>query len=269
MHFNESTIYMNNENIRTIDLGDFQHLSSIMDYIDDEIAIINSIEGLTYNNEDVRLGCFLMVFCIEGCIQMDINSQTYHLQPGDFLLGLPNTILSNTMLSLQHKIRLAVFSTGFVQRTIRMEKKVWDAAVQIHKKPVNPLEEDKYSSIFRLYEQLIISKISSEAHCYNKEVIHCLFSAVFCEMLGKLTLKQKSNFLMEQNGETKNIRPQAGSVLRSFMQKLSEDGGIHRSVTYYAEMLCYSPKHFSNLIKQASGKSPSELINESTVTNIK
>lgn len=50
---------------------------------------------------------------------------------------------------------------------------------------------------------------------------------------------------------------------------LSKDNGMHRSVSYFADALCYSPKHFSKVIKQACGRTPLELINESAITHIK
>ena len=37
-----------------------------------------------------------------------------HCQPGDLLLGLPNTIIGHTMMSPKYKIRLAGFSTRFL-----------------------------------------------------------------------------------------------------------------------------------------------------------
>ena len=50
---------------------------------------------------------------------------------------------------------------------------------------------------------------------------------------------------------------------------LSKDNGIHRSVGYYADALCYSPKHFSKVIKQACGRTPLDLINENAIEHIK
>ena len=50
---------------------------------------------------------------------------------------------------------------------------------------------------------------------------------------------------------------------------LPKDNGIHRSVGYYADALCYSPKHFSKVIKQACGRTPLDLINESAIEHIK
>ena len=53
------------------------------------------------------------------------------------------------------------------------------------------------------------------------------------------------------------------------MELLSKDKGMHRSVSYFANELCYTPKHFSKVIKQACGRTPLDLINETAVEHIK
>ncbi len=62
---------------------------------------------------------------------------------------------------------------------------------------------------------------------------------------------------------------QADYTLRKFVELLSKDKGMHRSVSYYADALCYTPKHFSKVIKQACGRTPLDLINETTIEHIK
>lgn len=114
---------MEKENIITVDIEDFKDSQHVLDYIDDDFAIVNSLEGTPYSNDTIKLNCFLIAVCIEGCIQLDVNYRTYKLQAGELLLGLPNTIISrHTMLSPKYKVRLAGFSTRFLQRIIKMEK---------------------------------------------------------------------------------------------------------------------------------------------------
>ena len=106
---------MEKENIRPIDIKDFKDSQHTLDYIDNDFAIVNSLEGIPDNNDIVRLECFIIAVCIEGCIQLDINYRTYQLKAGDLLLGLPNTVISHTMLSPKYKVRLAGFSTRCLQ----------------------------------------------------------------------------------------------------------------------------------------------------------
>ena len=69
--------------------------------------------------------------------------------------------------------------------------------------------------------------------------------------------------------DTKESIKQSDYILCKFFEMLSKDNGIHRSVGYYADALCYSPKHFSKVIKQACGRTPLDLINENAIEHIK
>lgn len=257
---------MEQKGIKNIDIEEFRKSPHILDYADEDFVIVNSLEEGPYNNERIRLQCFLIAFCIEGCVQLDINSRTYRLQAGDLLLGLPNTIISNPMLSPKYKVKLACISTRFLQRIVKMEKDTWDTAIHIHNNPVQTVGERESKGIAALYRNLIAAKMGTEPHCYHKEVMQYLFSALFCEMLGMLNKEIVCSDPLKRPKE--GIR-QADYILRKFMEMLSKDNGIHRSVAYFADALCYTPKHFSKVIKQSSGRTPLELINENCIQHIK
>ena len=194
------------------------------------------------------------------------DGSTVRLQAGELLLGLPNTIISHTMLSPKYKVRLAGFSTRFLQRIIKMEKETWNTAIHIHNNPVKSVDNGEDQTVFGFYRDLIIAKINDEPHCYHKEVIQHLFSAIFCEMMGQLHKEIEASGNME--GSKEGIK-QVNYILRKFMELLSKDKGMHRSVSYFANELCYTPKHFSKVIKQACGRTPLDLINETAVEHIK
>lgn len=257
---------MEQEEIKAIDIKDFRNSPHILDYADDDFVIVNSLEEGPYSNERIRLECFLIAICIDGCVQLDINSRTYQLQAGDLLLGLPNTIISHAMLSPKYKVKLACVSTRFLQSIVKMEKETWDTAMHIHKNPVQTVGHEGTGSIAGFYRDLIAAKINDEPHCYHKEVIQHLFSALFCEMLGMLN---KEIVCTDEAQRPKESIRQADYILRKFLEMLGKDNGMHRSVTHFADALCYTPKHFSKVIKQACGRTPLELINERCIQHIK
>ncbi|MDU1631321.1 MAG: hypothetical protein E6834_01770, partial [Bacteroides ovatus] len=51
---------MEKENIRPIDIKDFKDSQHTLDYIDNDFAIVNSLEGIPDNNDIVRLECFII-----------------------------------------------------------------------------------------------------------------------------------------------------------------------------------------------------------------
>ena len=47
--------YMEKENIVTVDIEDFKNSQHVLDYIDDDFAIVNSLEGTPYSNDTIKL----------------------------------------------------------------------------------------------------------------------------------------------------------------------------------------------------------------------
>lgn len=262
--------------IKTVSIKDFKDSDlNIVDYADDDCVIINSLEGPNSPNEEIRLDCFLIIICAEGCIQVDINYKTYQLNAGDLMLALPNSIISHTMLSPGYKVKIAGFSTQFLQRVMKLEKDTWKTATYIRNNPVKVaddkmMRESRSNKLFILYRHLIMEKMNDEPHCYHKEVMQHLFSAIFCELMGRLD-KEAGELTGPSSEETpsKGGGRQNDYILQKFMTMLPKDNGMHRSVSYYADALCYSPKHFSKVIKEACGVNPLKLINDQAIERIK
>lgn len=57
-------------------------------------------------------------------------------------------------------------------------------------------------------------------------------------------------------------------IFKQFIEALTADNGKHRTLTYYADLFCYSPKYLSRIVKQISGKNALTLIHENAIEHI-
>lgn len=262
-------LHMKEERIITINIEEFKKYkeeAEYVDYVDDNVVVARNMEKLPYSNQMIRLNLFIIVACIEGKIQLSINGKEYRLQAGEAFVCLPTTIMSNMLLSPQHKVSLIGFSTKFLQQTVKREKAAEKALYYLYKNPVfakSSEEKTKGNHNFNLYYQLIIDKINDSSHRYRQEILGYLFSALFHEMLASI---QKH---YDETEETETGTSRSKQIFKQFMEELTADGGIHRSVTHYADLLCYSPKYLSAAIKEVSGHTPTEWINEYAIEQIK
>ncbi len=71
-------------------------------YADDYLVVSNSLDHLLLGQEKVKLDLFLMLFCTEGHIQIELNNQSYSLEKNDLLLSPPNLIISKVLASPNH-----------------------------------------------------------------------------------------------------------------------------------------------------------------------
>lgn len=94
-----------------------------------------------------------------------------------------------------------------------------------------------------------MTKINSEPHPYHRESMKYIFSSILCEIIAIVTRE-----VPKDETENKNETKQHEYIFRRFIEKLSKDNGMHRSVSYYADALFYTPKYLSKVIKDACGK---------------
>lgn len=247
----------------TLDIEDFKHADPMIDYADDDFMVASCMENLPYKNEIVRLNFFLIVVCVEGKIQLDINGKTHLLKAEEVLFCLPTMIMSNAMFSPGHKVRMVGFSTKFLQRTVKKEKDTGNTISYIYKNPIHTTTGKEENPHFRHYGELIMDKIKEPPHRYQKEILQFIFSALFHEMLAEI------HRYADKNENTEPEMNRTGYLFKRFMIEVAKDGGMHRSVSHYADILCYSSKYISGAVKQASGRTPLEWINEYAIEQIK
>ena len=75
--------------------------------------------------------------------------------------------------------------------------------------------------------------------------------------------------LIPENERTEIKYNRASIIVHDFMELVNNDSGIHRSVSYYADKLCYSAKYLSSIVKQSTGQTPIQIISQHTIKQIK
>ena len=80
---------MDNNVITTIDVEDFKDFSHMIDYVNEDVVAARNLEDISYNNITIRLNFFLIISCVEGCIQLDMNNKTYLLNKDDIFVCRP------------------------------------------------------------------------------------------------------------------------------------------------------------------------------------
>lgn len=76
-------------------------------------------------------------------MQLTVNGKDYQLQEGETFICLPTMIVSNMLLSPQHKVGMIGFSTKFLQQTIKRGRATEKALYYIYKTPSLPKHRKK------------------------------------------------------------------------------------------------------------------------------
>ena len=227
-------------------------------YSDGQITLIESL--LDVERGDVaKLEHFVFILCLRGHAAFSIDGRSYNLYPDNVLICHPNIVLGESMSSMDFEFRGVVLSKDYLQRLpLVSTDNMWDVMMFFEKAPVLSLTPDEVKDFCRYYD-LIRPRLADTHLRYREELLSALLTALLYEL---------SNII----SRFADFRPQpysAGSnVFRNFLSLLSSSYPKSRSVAYYADKLCLTPKYLSTVCKEVSGETASELINRYVVKDI-
>ena len=252
-----------NETLKSIDFNIFKEHQHLVRYIDKDIAIVENLNSIIDSKaETCKMNCFLTIFCLEGEIMINLNHRQFLLKSEHCAIILPGTIVQKAICNQQYKVRIIAFSNDFYSQTVKLDPNIWNIVQYIYNNPIIPISETESYKMY-LFKELTIQLIDESPHPFSHLVKHHFFASTFCEMLAYLNEKVPEYEKMEFN------RSRSSAIFRQFMEEVSKDDGTHRSVSYYADRLCYTSKHLSTVIKLFSGKTPIRIINEHAIQKIK
>lgn len=116
--------------------------------------------------------------------------------------------------------------------------------------------------MFRLYGEALRAKLTGGRTPYYREIVVSLVKAALYELLGNVDESKQSPC----GGK---LVTQREVLFKHFVELLSNCQVKPRSVAWYADCLCVTPKYLSTVCKQVSGRTALSWINEYVLTDIR
>ncbi len=256
---------MYQEKIKTIGFEDFKrHPYSIL-YMDNDIAILNNLsEMIETDNKAIKLDCFMIAFNDgKENVICKINNREYTIKKDHCAILPTGTTIESYRTGKSYNVKITAVSKRFISEITCVNKETLNVIHYLYDNPVHPIGE-KVSYKMYLYKELLMTLIKEEPHIYSKQTRRFHFAGLFCEMLALL-----SHMVPEDSRIGNSSNSSITTIAHNFIDAVNTDDGSHRSVAYFADKLCYSPKHLSYSVKQVTGKTPSQIINAHAISCIK
>jgi hypothetical protein len=198
------------------------------------------------------------ILCYKGSIKTTVNRHEYVVGCNDTLIVQSGSIVEFLSGSDDLKIIAMAFEDKgneslFNSSTMNANSYIMHRSVPM----LLHLEHDEMQMQKRLYKEIrqFYSKVDVT---YRSEVVKgylYVSVATFLSKLGGITMQEK--VLYEGSRENE--------LYLQFMDDLQVFGSKERTVSFYADRCCVSPKYFSKMIHLASGKTPIQLIKERVI----
>lgn len=214
----------------------------------------------------IRFDGYILFFLKKGHFHIDFNLKTYEVHEGSLLLTVPGNIIR---VGQPHQDRLAqielvyvVLSRQFISGLQLDFNKVFQDSVQMLENPCIALNEEQLAlaeSYFLLAKQVVGSSLSNK-----KAIIGGLLSS-----LSYMTEDIWTGQLADKGQPLADSGARATLTYDRFMKLVTEYHSRERGMQFYADKLCLTPKYLSKIVKEASGRSGPEWIDDFVILEAK
>lgn len=202
----------------------------------------------------------IIAICVKGVMQGQVDGKTYTFRKNDMAFALSDRTLESIMISPDFEGRLLGCSRQFVKHNFPHSATIWHKALYIYQNLVVHLDDEIARDLERSYRFFKETVVRNDLLYYD-DIMRCLTQMLVFHLASALDRVIESSDV-ERSIQSKDL------LCREFLNLLATTRPRPRSVTWYSEQLHKTPKYLSTAIKEASGKTASEWIQEAVITEI-
>lgn len=207
-----------------------------------------------------RLDAFAVIFCVSGEAEVQINLKKYILKSGTIALHVPENIIqiksSDNLI-----IYPFIISSNYIQKIHFGTKDLINLYMAAKTSPVFSLE---YSDIHILekYYYLLESILQTNTDYKSKITIGIVTSFMY-KIYEVLVNKLK------ENEHKRKIPERCEIVFDDFIKEVNLFNGTEHSLSFFADRLNLTPNYLSARVKEYSGRTAMEWIEDSVILEAK
>ena len=215
----------------------------------------------------VRFDGFIIFYLKKGHFTIDVNLNSYELRENSLMIQVPGNIIKVTKFNEERlgdaEMIFVLISKEFMSG-IRFDfLKVFQDSMRLLDNPCITLDESQIALANDYFN--LARKIISAPFTNKREIIGSLLTSL--TYLSTDVWKQKIDEARKKTDSQRNAR--LNQVFERFIALVNEYHCSERGMAFYADKLCLTPKYLSKLIKQASGRSAPDWIDEFVILEAK
>lgn len=234
-----------------------------------ELALLDNI-GMNFEAEPVsdfvspsypfKLAFTLVMFCLRGTVRVRLQLKEYVLSENDVLVVLPGTI--GECLEVSAEAEVAVIGLSGHRLLKGQQSSLSMAFLRLlTATPLIHISSAQMEECMMLY-QLIRKKMEQSDYKFKLEAISGYLQVFFyngCQWLLEHDRKQVH----------KKVESRQEALFEVFLELVQTNYMKHRSMRFYAEKLCLTPKYLSQVIWEVSNRHATEWIRDYVILEAK
>lgn len=231
-------------------------------FVSAELGFVRSMRGVLEISEQIfafgqpyRLTEGRVLFMHAGCIRVRANLIELTLKPHQLIVDSPGTILQVIEISKDCELEMFAFTNGLMegwQKEVLLQTFLQGRLyVQLD---LPEKEEKRIAAFFDLLWDIVHDKP------FPRDMVRSLISALF---------HQINIYRMREISEESGRLTRQEEVFNRFLSLVNKYAIHERSVVFYADRLYLTSRYLSTLIKQTSGRTVMDWVNEAVVQEAK
>lgn len=249
---------MSANSIPRVDISKVCGLEKI-DFIDDDFAIFSDITDLTMRDFPGRINAGVLGLCLSGSCRVSINLKEYTITPHMLLITVPEQIIQNLGTSDDFSGIFIVVSKGFVDDAFPRLTQMLPFMFYVKEYPCIELGQDDVNCLLE-YHSLLWKKVRGTYNLFRREVAKGILMSLFYDIY---------NIYHQRMPREERPTNRKEGLMEKFLREVMDHYKSHRMVSFYADKLCLTPKHLSEVVKEVSGKTAGEWIDDFVILEAK
>lgn len=256
---------MENQSVPKIGIYTIVHSEHVdpdrIDVVDNDIAIFDSKGIVSLYRDPSKLEVFTVALCLQGTGSLNINLRDHTFIPGRLLIALPSQIVEFQRFSSDFKGLFIIISKNMLEMLPKVSN-LLSLFFFLKDYPCFDLTAHEQETMEE-YHAFIRKRLRHKADLYRREVVTGLMQGFFFELCNIFY-----HHTPGADGEVKH-KSHKEHMFEKFYEALIESYQSERSVKFYGEKLCISSKQLSATVKEVSGKTVGEWIDELVILEAK
>ena len=224
-----------------------------------EIPFSEPLEQLPQNDFPVQAGMSMVLFCLQGELHVRISLKEYTLRPDMFCVIITGMIFEVLSISNDFRGFMIATRTNFMPVTEKTTQ-VMSFYKCLQSRHCFVLEEKEVMAFVGVYHS-IKATLQELDHPYRIPMLQSYVQILYYRML-PIVLK-------EEESRAKYSHTRQEEIFQRFIGEVEKHYRKERSVKFYADLLCISPKYLSTVIYKISQQLAGEWIDAYVILEAK
>lgn len=220
-----------------------------------DVIIERTLEGL---GTEPFSGYLAHALCLGGHCSFTFNGNEFELNEGDLMIVRKGKLVEGIRPSDDFEVKVLYVTSSFIDLCTPQTNYGTKGQLSLFMNPVMSLDERQRFVCERDFRWIEYRLTQTDHAFYRELLINAVQSAILDFFDFHLVINKEST-----------VSSQNASLMNRFLDMLENgDYRTTREVTYYADVLCVTPKYLSEVSKKVSGYAANYWINRYTALDI-